>query len=469
VTRNRTHRTRRQVLRALAASGAVALAGCSGDEGDGPSALPVEGNISTGSGVTSRPRSTHSEYDAVVDVTEEGADPTGEESVTDVVADLADDGTLLEFPAGTYALDPLWLADLEQFGMRGVGDTRPRLVPTAPADQIGGEWLTFRNVGPFEFEWFEFDFTQSGYGGRFHLAGTDDALLGRVTVNGQYPPGVAGFRVEILDGDSTGVVEQVRAIDGAPPRAGSTGLWVGYDHAGELYVVDCEIANFPDNGLYASAPGQSGGRETGKGPVHVRGGEYRNNNIANVRLGAAGSSAKKVSVVATDVPPHDGALNVRGIHLRTGSDHLVEDCEVEFGADAGGGFGGIVVHDEAGGETIRDTTLRIDRDDVPAINVLRPPDPQPGPNVENVTIEGSAAAGGTVVVRNRKGTTLEECTISQSGSDRDGLVLSDVVDGTLSSSHISVTGDPIVSYGSSITRRDVRIAGDDVEPVDGSS
>ncbi len=457
VTRNRTYRSRRQVLGVLAAGGTIALAGCPSDQGDGSSKPPVDGDISAVSGVTERARPANSAYDTVVDVTEEGGDPTGEEPVTDLVTELAGDNTLIKFPEGTYRLGALWLSELDQFGLRGVGESRPRLVPAGPAERLGATWLKFVDVGAFEFEWFTFDFGEEGYGGRFHLAGQDDFLVRKVAVDGQYPPGVGGFRVEVLDEDSTGVVGDIVARDGAPAHAGSTGIWVGYGHAGDLYVMNCKLENFPDNGLYASAPGWEGSRPTGDGAVHVRGGVYKNNNISNVRLGSTASTAKNVRVVAADVPPYGDALNVRGIHLRTGGDHLIENCDIELQENAGAGFGGVVVHGNAGSVTVRDTRIQVDRDDVPAINVLRPTERLPGPTVENVTIEGSAAAGNTVVVRNRRETTIEECDIVQSGPERDGLVLDDV-DGTLSSSHISVTGDPIVNRGSTITRRNVRVS-----------
>jgi hypothetical protein len=438
----------------------AALAGCPGGNRDGPSRSG--GNVSTDSGVAGRVRPEYSEYDTVVDVTEEGGDPTGEESVTPVLEDLAADQTLIEFPDGTYRLDPLWVSDLDQFGLRGTGESRPRLVPSGPATSLGATWLKFADIGAFEFEWFTFDFREEGHGGRFHLSGQDDYLVREITVDGQYPQGVGGFRFETLDGGSTGVIERIRAPDGAPALAGSTGIWVGYGHTGELYVVDCRIENFPDNGLYASAPGREVSRPTGDGPVHVRGGFYRNNNIANVRLGSTGSSAKNVRVVATGVPPHDGALNVRGIQLRAGSDHLIEECEIELEDGAGEGLGGIVFHSDAGSATIRDTRIRVDRDEMPAINSLRPPQRRSGPRLEEVTIEGSAATGSAVMLRNRQKTALDGCDIFQSGPERNGLVLDDV-DGTLSSSRISVTGDPIVSYSSSVTRRNVELDGDGSE------
>lgn len=39
------------------------------------------------------------------------------------------------------------------------------------------------------------------------------------------------------------------------------------------------MANFPDNGVYASQA---------EGPVHVVGGRYENNDVSNVRVGGDG-------------------------------------------------------------------------------------------------------------------------------------------------------------------------------------
>ena len=47
------------------------------------------------------------QYDRVVDITEAGADNSGEEPIDDVFAEEAQDDTLLKFPPGTYRANQL--------------------------------------------------------------------------------------------------------------------------------------------------------------------------------------------------------------------------------------------------------------------------------------------------------------------------------------------------------------------------
>jgi len=96
------------------------------------------------------------------------------------------------------------------------------------------------------------------------------------------------------------------------------GMFVPNTHAGELWLVDCWIEGFADNGLYASVPGNSDGAG---GSTHVRGGLYRNNNVANIRLGGPGDSCKGRFPSTTGVRPStataatfSGGLDPRARH-----------------------------------------------------------------------------------------------------------------------------------------------------------
>jgi|GEM_PF-1637555 hypothetical protein len=108
------------------------------------------------------------------------------------------------------------------------------------------------------------------------------------------------------------------------------GMFVPNTHAGELWLVDCWIEGFADNGLYASVPGNSDGAG---GSTHVRGGLYRNNNVANIRLGGPGDSCKgAVSVHDGRAPVHsNGGHLQRGVWIREhGTDILFEDVDIYY-------------------------------------------------------------------------------------------------------------------------------------------
>lgn len=477
--------SRRKLLQALAASTSFALAGCGGSRSGSeqsppgteptPTATPAtRPRRANGGGAgetqTPEPQSTTDEqtttaeqteetlteterqYGSIVDVTDAGADPTGSEPCTEVLRATADDDTLLQFPDGTYSVGRLTLSNYENLGLRAAPDATPTLVPAAPVRETGSTLLKFIDVGQFAFEGFTLDFREDGFGGMFYLLSHGDFLVRDLTVEGSYPPDVTGFRFEVVDAGSTGRVENLVARGGSIFGSESVGVFVGYSHAGELFFEDCEIANFPNNGLYASAPGRQGSQSAGNGPVHVRGGEYINNNIANIRLGSTGSSVSGARVVVDRVPPHKGPVNARGIRLRARENHLVEDCEIVLTADAGVGFGALVVHSDASNLTVRNTRIQVDRDGLHAVNMLRDENGS-GSRFENVTLEGTASAGETVAVRGRSDVHFEDCEIVQTGGSRDGILFDTVDDCSVADSRINVTGRSIVDWNSTITRR----------------
>jgi hypothetical protein len=107
----------------------------------------------------------------------------------------------------------------------------------------------------------------------------------------------------------------------------SIGVFVRLEHAGTIELIDCHIEDFPNNGLYGSAPGHSGG---GGGVVHVLRGLFKNNNISGVRLGSDGSSVVDTVVVNDDLAPqHPNGRNQRGIWIREDGDNMViRNCDV---------------------------------------------------------------------------------------------------------------------------------------------
>lgn len=104
------------------------------------------------------------------------------------------------------------------------------------------------------------------------------------------------------------------------------GLFVQPRHGGELYVRDCWVEGFTDNGIYGTPPVRGNG-----GRVEVEGGLFRNNNICQVRIGTHGSVCRGVAMAVDDAIPatHNGAHNGRGVYLRaSGSNLVVEDNDI---------------------------------------------------------------------------------------------------------------------------------------------
>jgi hypothetical protein len=186
-------------------------------------------------------------------------------------------------------------------------------------------------------------------------------IIANITVRGVQGDG--RIRVDARDPDAHVVLHNVDLPDGGEDMNGAIGFFVGTEHAGTATFHDCVVVGFPNNGIYASAPGKDG---NGDGQVRVVGGLYRNNNIANVRVGSTNSVVRDAVLVQDGAAPRytSGARNQRGLWVRSGGTSLtLEDNDITHtygGANSpimlqarGGGGGGVV----------RDTRIRNDNDD----------------------------------------------------------------------------------------------------------
>jgi len=124
--------------------------------------------------------------------------------------------------------------------------------------------------------------------------GTGSVHIKNITLQGQF--GKGGLKPGVVDRQSEMILEHVHLPDGNDASLGwdcSPGMFTGTDHSGTLYIRNCQIERFNNNGIYASATGlpMRGGQ---LGRILVEGGLYRNNNIANVRIGGIGSAIRRV-------------------------------------------------------------------------------------------------------------------------------------------------------------------------------
>ena len=397
------------------------------------------------------------EYGTVVDVVAAGADPEGREPVNEVVRAHAGDDTLLSFRGGTFQLLPIRLDGYDRLGIAAAGEERPTFVP-APGHCNGKPYVRFERVRNLLLERVEFDFQRADSGGEIRISAEGDATIRDVRAAGSCEDQVALFRVDVVAEGARGLVEDFRASNRGNDRS-LTSVFVGEPHAGEPVFRNCELRGFSDNGLYASSPGQEDGRN---GVVHVEGGTYENNNIANVRLGSTGSTARGVRVVA-DAPPQADAVNVRGVRLRERGDQVVEDCDIYIGREAGPSFGGVVFHPANTGAVVRNTHITIDQDYVPALWAFPRSEGATEQRYENLTISGNAAGGFAALTEGRAGTVFRNCTIEGTGTDRGGLRFAYSPDCRILDCTIDVPGDPIVLRQSTAEVRNTTIRTPDGE------
>lgn len=380
------------------------------------------------------------EFETVVDATAAGADANAEVPINDVVTKYADDDTLLAFEPGRYLLEPAVLSDLSTFGIVGVGNERPTIIPVNSTCDPGNVHVEFESLGDLLIENIDVDFKSRDGGGAIQLFARGDARIRNVEITGHCQGQISTLRVDALESDSEVTVENLVAVD-ENGDSRLTGVYVGKHHAGALTFRNCEIRGFSNNGLYASAPGQPGGQN---GVVRVIGGTYANNNIANVRLGTTDSVARGITVNVESPPLLNGQLNARGIRLRERSGQTIENVNITIGPDVGRSLGGIVFHPDAGTALVRDSTVSVDADGIPGIHALFPSDQSfDGPVFDGVTLHGEASRGYAATVIGRDETVFRDCTIDQSGAGRGGILIENAETCTIANSTISADDSPI--------------------------
>ena len=153
-----------------------------------------------------------------------------------------------------------------------------------------------------------------------------------------------------VDSGSNGTISTCYFGDGGTSN-GYVGIFVKDSHAGDLKIRQCDVSNFANNGIYASAPGQSDG---GGGEVNIDSCYAKNNNVAQYRLGTDTSDLKdSIAHVDSDVGSLDGVENARGLWVRneanvevTNSDVLLEHPDASYCFWEDDDSGGVIrIHD----------------------------------------------------------------------------------------------------------------------------
>ncbi|WP_255194935.1 right-handed parallel beta-helix repeat-containing protein [Halorarius litoreus] len=419
--------------------------------------LGAIGLASASTGLVRTASATESQYDEVVDIVEAGADNTGGDPIDDVFDDVKGDDTLVKFPEGEYVANELIIYQLSNFAM--VGDDATLI----PGDDYNEEvWLGGSEPRDVRIENFTIDNTADGVTPQVDISYYGDLLVRNVEKAGYHDgPGIA-FTFQSIDGSGQGYIEGVSAPDGGD----SVGLYLQGE--GAMTIRDCRIEQFNNNGLYASNV---------DAPVTVEGGLYRNNNIAQVRLGSEDSIVRNATIAATDDLFGDdpGTVNMRGVRIADGPGPVtVDNCDVTMAGCQGSG--GIVTAYDGGSLVVRDTQIHVDEtytttgsggsrtsygvlvDDAngTAAGTRR---------FENVSITGGGRYRSAMVLR-RDNNTLENVCIDQRGEGRDGIVFENSDGNTLSDSVIDVPDEEIVLRDSSVRKANVSTTGSCPTPGD---
>lgn len=440
-----------------------------------------------GTAVTSGVASAyHEQYDPI-DIVDAGAANDGSESITPVLEDIAygKDEVAIEFPPGEYRMDSQFrFTGFDSFAMFGGPDVT--IIP-APADQFEGPARLFKlgtayNPGDWvRIQNLDIDFRAPNTGLRALQIQSNDLYVYNVDCLGQHDTGTWGpFLFDVVDPDAISVVKRCSAPGGGKYSAntpqdhypatvgggGPSGIIVSPAHTGKLWLRECELGGFPDNGLYSSGD---------KGTTVVQGGEYRNSNVANIRLAGTHCYVKGARIVVDEVRPADG--NQRGIRFDDGSDFWVYDTTIDMATCTGDG---IRVTSSAEDATIQEVSISVNDPDraEDAISIsagageatifdsdiemvaggqaveLKADGGEPPALVEDVAISGDADGGfgGSHAIRcERDRSRFYNLDISQPGDQYRrclSLVADDciVADGEYRSTH-----HPIINNGTSTT------------------
>lgn len=395
-----------------------------------------------------------------IDITEHGADPTGETSVVPTLNSVAEDGAVLHFPDGEYRFDETWsFSAFETLTLLG-----PEATIVAPEGFDSYLFYLQSRDAPasLRFEGFSFDLTAPDTGGRVLDAQIGSELVVRdVTVRGTADVGPNTVRVDVVDPDGSGLIERLSLPDGSAADTDISGCYVGNRSFGDIRFADCRIEGFYDNGLYADPPG---------GRIDVDGGYYANSGISNVRV-RANSIVRNVHVRCDS--PTDGFENMRGIRLSNfepisdAQPAVVRNCLVEL-TDVSGSDGAIVLSDDLNAVEIYDTQIHVDVDSVPALRAKSPSvtpadDPQ-GMRCENVQITGSSGNQSAVYVVERDSCLFDNVCIHQTGPNQNGVELVRSDNNTIQNSHFDVTGEPVLLQQSTSDVRALR-----TQPLEGDT
>lgn len=277
---------------------------------------------------------------------------------------------------------------------------------------------------------------------------------GRGDHDGESSPFAFNFSVHQSSGK--GLARNLTARHGAAIAhykggGGRGGMWIGPANNGTVRIENCYLAEFANNGIYASRT---------QGDVEVVGGTYRNNNVASIRIGGRGSFLKDADIVVdmTDYygprTRFDEVFATRGIVVEQGPETdskppgaVIEGCSIDLASSPTRGAG---ISAWSTGRTldIIDTEIRIGIEgyrgvfrapQVPLGN--RPPSAFPRyVNLENVDISAEAGDVTPLDIADAPDSTLRNCRIRQYQGDDVGLVLTRSPDTVIEGGLISVGG-----------------------------
>ena len=481
---------RRDYLKAIGGlSGITYLAGCPGSRDEGepesdpetPAVEQTPGDVQTQGEPTPSQERTPGiqrggiEFDRVVNAVDDlGLDPTGNEPFGKVLTEVPD-GTLVQFPEGTYQFgaNRLWIGE-QTIGMEGTG--RVTLVPPEGNNE---HILTADGGNALYFGGFNVDQTIPETVGAFRLIARQRVYIEDVQFFGRGDRSTDHvnnmLHVSLEDPDGQGVVRNVVSKRNHWAKyangSGRIGIWSGSRHRGTVRIVDCDLREFGNNALYTSrCPGK----------VQVEDSYFENNNASSVRIGGEGSYAENCLFVV-DLEKYTGPRDRegddfyhRGVVVEEHFQQLpdqkpagarVRNCEFLY-ENVPNSTPAVTVWSNGRTLELQNCRFVFNNDGANAVierhsfsnrgNRGNPPGSRPRwLRITNTSIEGNADVNYAVSITDGNNSHISSCCIGLTGGNAGGVFIADSDGCLVENTAIDVAGESVVTQKATPTVRNI--------------
>ncbi|WP_411968989.1 hypothetical protein [Haloferax sp. YSSS75] len=405
---------------------------------------------------TSTPRLD--EYERINVVDDLGCDPSGNEPCESKLRNALADGVALEFPSGSYRFGGrLDIADLTDVALVGDGD-----VSLVPPEGFNSIIVDVGQTDKFFMRGIDIDITAADTTAGVRVICRDSFFIEDVEFvgRGTHPDDrvVHAMLLGLTNSSGRGTIRNFRALQGSAighykNGDGRAGISIGPWNKGNIRIEDCHLEEFGNNGVYGSRT---------SGNVEVVGGVFRNNNVASIRISGNGSFVAGATI-EVDLDDYSGPLtqldsqfNTRGVAIEQGPTEKppgveIRDCNITIESTPRS-KGGVYIFPTGRTVTIRNTKIEVNADNVPAVyrSVLEPQgqyEPAEAPHwikLENVEITGRSRGAAAVILYDAPESVIRNCTIEQTGENRDGVFLTDSFSTLIDGGSVTTTRYPLV-------------------------
>ncbi|MFB6159816.1 MAG: hypothetical protein ABEJ61_01410 [Haloferacaceae archaeon] len=409
-------------------------------------------------------------YDAVDDL---GMDPTGSDPIDDALDEAYGDDVRIEFPPGEYLFTRShgYNDDVDTFELVGLGSSR-RDVQFVVPDGYDSYFLNVRSGRNHVLKNFSIDITDDSVTGVTTIVKQDDGLLvedveliGFSPDDEKFDGAGRDFAFSIDTRDGVGTVRNLVDTGGGiikdyPYRR--IAIWVSGSHVGELDIVDCHVENCGGAPVYGTRH---------QGCVRVEGGLWKNNDHQQLRVSGGHPEKRswirdaRVVIDFQSVPDdliRDPLTGIRGIWVESNrhwnEDLLIENVQMDVVSLAGDQTlpACIEVDETHGSVDVVDCTIN-NAVDASAVSARPPRSELDGPT--RVNVQGSSFTGtaGSIEFDARDGSQVSTTCLSLTNDD--GVVVRDSDNVAVSDATIDVSGDALVTSGSTVSTSNISYDG----------